>query len=347
MTTPFAAPASGPRDCRLVANFGKPIARIFTASAGQIPCTGFHFQLLSLPARRRYIGVVKTNLLATTPHPTPSTCFRLFLQAELGRRCDKNPQYSLRAFAKYLGIDHATISQLLRGKRSLTLRTILKSGTRLGLDRASIDDYVAHEAYWRHDSADEIAQGEIQQLANDAANVVADWYHYAILELTRLHNFRPNSRWIARVLGITTDEVNLAVSRLARLGLLEMADRDRWIDKSGNTTASLAGFNQATVQRLAEQVRLQMIAALGTMPAGAFEHSATTLALSTARLPLVLERIAGFRRELIAVLQEDAAPDDVYQLEINFFPVTNLRLDKENTSGATRDAVADPGQTTG
>ena len=80
---------------------------------------------------------------------------------------------------------------------------------------------------------------------------------------------------------------------------------------------------------------------------GAIEHSATTLALSTARLPLVLERIASLRRELIALLQEDAAPDDVYQLEINFFPVTNLQHDKENTSGTTRDAVADSGQATG
>jgi uncharacterized protein (TIGR02147 family) len=300
-----------------------------------------------MTAGRRYIGVVKTNLLASTPRPTPSTCFRLFMQAELGRRCDKNPQYSLRAFAKFLGIDHATVSQFLRGKRSLTPRTILKLGTRLGLDRAAIDGYVAHEVYWRHDSGDEVALDEIQQLAYDAANVIADWYHYAILELTRLHNFRPNSRWIARVLGITADEVNLAVSRLARLGLLEMADRDRWIDKSGNTTASLAEFNQAAVQRLAEQVRLRMIAAVGTVPAGAFEHSATTLALSTARLPLVLERIAWFRRELIALLQDDSTADDVYQLEINFFPVTNLQHDKENTRGTTRNAVADSGQATG
>jgi uncharacterized protein (TIGR02147 family) len=299
-----------------------------------------------MTARRRYIGVVKTNLLATTPRPTSSTCFRLFLQAELGRRCDKNPQYSLRAFAKYLGIDHATISQLLRGKRPLTPRMILKLGTRLGLDRSAIDGYVAHEAYWRSDSEEEVAQGEIQQLANDAANVIADWYHYAILELTRLHSFRPNSRWIARVLDITADEVNLAVSRLARLGLLEMLDRDRWIDKSGNTTASLVEFNQAAVQRLAEQVRQRMIAALGAVPSGAFEHSTTTLALSTARLPIVLERIARLRRELIALLQDDGAPDDVYQLEVNFFPVTNLQCDKENPGGTTRDAVADPGQGT-
>ena len=58
-----------------------------------------------------------------------------------------NPHYSLRAFAKYLAIDHATISQVV-GARPLTARTILRLGTRLGLERCAIDRYVAHEAFW-------------------------------------------------------------------------------------------------------------------------------------------------------------------------------------------------------
>ena len=287
---------------------------------------------------------MKTNLLATDVRPTTSTCFRLFLQAELGRRCGTNRQYSLRAFAKYLAIDHATLSQLLRGKRALTARAIMKLGTRLGLDRAAIEGYVTHEANWGREVSSEAALGEVQQLANDAANVISDWYHYAILELTRLENFKPDSRWIARVLGITADEVNLALTRLTRLGLLEMADRHRWIDKSGDTTTSLAEFSQAAVERLSEQVRLLMLGAMEAARPGRFEHSSTTLALSTARLPSVLERIARFRRELTALLEQDPVLDDVYQLEISFFPVTRLQHDEEKIRGTTRDAVADPGQ---
>jgi Domain of unknown function (DUF4423) len=89
-----------------------------------------------------------------------------------------------------------------------------------------------------------------------------------------------------------------------------------------------------------------MLGAVGVVPAGSLEQSVTTLALSTARLPIVLERIARFRRELTAVLQDDPTPDDVYRLEISFFPVTNLQRDKDNPSGTTRDAMADPGQAT-
>ena len=168
---------------------------------------------------------MKTNLLSAPPAPDASNCFRLFLQAELGRRCARNSQYSLRAFAKFLATDHATMSQLLRGKRPLSERTILKLGTRLGLERAAIDGFIAEESRWRSEAAADVTSNEMQQLADDAARVIADWYHYAILELTRLENFEPDSRWIARVLGITTDEVNLALTRLLRLGLLEMAQR--------------------------------------------------------------------------------------------------------------------------
>ncbi len=289
---------------------------------------------------------MKTNLLATATRPSESTCFRLFLQAELGRRCAKNSQYSLRAFAKYLAIDHATISQLLRGKRPLTARAILRIGTRLGLDRAAIDRYVAQEAYWRSESTTETTLGEMQQLANDAASVIADWYHYAILELTRLHHFKPDSRWIARVLGITPDEVNLALSRLARLGLLEMVDRDHWVDKSGDATTSLAEFSAATIRHLSEQMRGVMLDVMGVVPASSYEHSSTTLALCTDRLPDVLERIALFRQEVINLLEQDPMRDDVYQLEISFFPVTTLKRNEEKSRGTACDAVADSGQGT-
>ena len=287
---------------------------------------------------------MKTNLLATAARPTESTCFRLFLQAELGRRCARNPQYSLRAFAKYLAVDHATISQILRGKRALTARTILRLGTRLDLDRPRIDRYVAQQAYWGSEDTSEATLIELQQLASDAASVISDWYHYAILELTRLHHFKPDTRWIARVLGIPADEVNLALSRLIRLGLLEMVDRKRWIDKSGDTTASLAEFSEAAVRHLSAQVRQVMLRAIGTASPGHCEHSSTTLALCTDRVPAVLERIARFRRELVALLENDSTRDDVYQLEINFFPLTTLERNEENTDGTTRDAVADPGE---
>src|SRR3984957_9168996 len=56
----------------------------------------------------------------------PSGDFRMILQRELLLRCERNPQYSLRSFAKSLQIDPSTLSQILRGKRSITASLLQK-----------------------------------------------------------------------------------------------------------------------------------------------------------------------------------------------------------------------------
>ena len=56
---------------------------------------------------------------------------------------------------------------------------------------------------------------------------IAEWYHGAIGSITALESFRPEYPWIAKQLGIRSREVRLAVSRLQRLGLLEIS-REGW-----------------------------------------------------------------------------------------------------------------------
>ncbi len=197
---------------------------------------------------------VKAKATKAVPSSTAPGTFRIYLQAELGRRCAGNPQYSLRAFAKHLAIDHATLSQLLRGKRRFTPGTIEKLGQRLGLDAPTIAGYQSGEQQASHLYESAVNLQEVQQLANDTAKLVSDWYHFSILELVQLPDFRPDSRWIARVLGITPDEVNIAVTRLTRLRLLEMTAHDRWTAKSTAAAASMNGFAQATIERLLDQV---------------------------------------------------------------------------------------------
>ncbi len=270
---------------------------------------------------------VKANVSAATPPLDSVGSFRGFLQAELARRCARNPRYSLRSFARHLGVDHSTLSQILRGKRPLTARAIEAYGQRLAVSPDQVRAYVAREQ--RFGSTEMTTLREVQQLTHDTANLIGDWYHYAILELTRLREFRPDTRWIARVLGISPDQVNIALQRLLRLKLLDMKSRNRWVDTSGDTVASLDAFSQVAVRRLFEQVRELSLSAARRAPAGFHDHSSATLAVSTNRLPEALARIARFRGELIAFLESAADRDDVYQLEINLFPVTSLRQERK------------------
>lgn len=268
---------------------------------------------------------VKTSAAQLVPHISPSASFRLFLQAELARRCSANAQYSLRSFALQLEINHSTLSQLLRGKRPVTCRTIERLGARLGLAESEIEKFVARERLTANDSSG--VSRQIRQLTVDTVNLLSDGTHRAILELTRLADFQPDSRWIARVLNLTVDEVNIAISRLARLGLLEMADHTVWVDRSGMTDLGQNSFANLIVQRLSEQVRQLSIQAgqsEKSASADSSESNFTRFVISSAQMPAILTLIEKLGDEA----EENHSGED-YQVEINIFPIQSTYQPEE------------------
>ncbi len=234
-------------------------------------------------------------------------------------------------------MDHSTLSQLLRGRRRLTPRTVRRCGIRLGLDEESLAEFLRAEDANR--DGDSATLGDVFRLASDTASLIAEWQHYAILELVRLRDFRPDSRWIARVLGLSVDEVNVALQRLLRLGLLTMDAPDRWTDRSGDTTASVQGFTQAALQRFVEQSRQRLLESVAN-PSQRCAFSTTTVAIPADCVAEVAQRIERFRRDLLAFLQKTGSPDEVYQLEISFFPLTR-QPPMETSDGTSRDHLAD------
>ena len=207
----------------------------------------------------------------------------------------------------------------MRGKRALTPKTIERFGERLKLNRRAIQQYIDYEQ--SRPKTDNLRG--VRQLARDAASAISDLHHYAILELIRLKDFRPDSRWIARVLGITTDEVNIALTRLIRLGLLEMTEPGKWTDKSGDAVSSVEDFANLAVQRLAAQVKR---ASQNAKEATDYRyHSSTTVAVDTTKIDAVIGLFQKFEHELSQYLSSADEPDDIYQIELSLFPITNLK----------------------
>jgi transcriptional regulator with XRE-family HTH domain len=120
--------------------------------------------------------------------------FRSLLRDEFARRRVSNAHYSLRAFARALRVDHSTLSQILRGRRRLTSEAMQRLASRLRID--------APQAHRQLESV-------LYALAAQGA-------------------LPPNSMAAARMLGTTTDEINIALQRLIRMRILIMSSRKRW-----------------------------------------------------------------------------------------------------------------------
>ena len=252
---------------------------------------------------------MSARLLATPASRTER--FRERLQAELAARCARNPRYSLRGFANFLGVDHATLSQVLRGKRAVTPATIRRLGERIGLDRDELERYAATERRPR--------TVRDRRLAEDAAASL-EWHAYAILELMRLREFRPDIGWIERVLGVSADEIHVALQHLTRLGFLRMKSRDEWQDLTGGALLRQEQFTLAALQRLLERSnRLQAQSAVNA-PSEPRLHGAVTVAVTAAELARVLALAEDFLREVSEGASD--AGEQLYQLEIHCYPVS-------------------------
>lgn len=191
----------------------------------------------------------------------PST-FSAVLRAELTRRCARNPSYSLRAFARSLAMDHATLSQLLRGRRPMTAELVQQLGERLGLAAADIDAF-------RRDLEAVRTGPPAHSPALDAAAIVAEPLHHQLLALTRADEFRSDARFLAQVLDTTPDAINVVMQRLLRFGLLSLGPGGEWRDVSGIGERDPEEFERAVWDHAARRVSASSATAPATSVSGA------------------------------------------------------------------------------
>lgn len=160
------------------------------------------------------------------------------------------------------------------------------------------------------------------QLNLDTYTVISDWYHYAILELVRLKNFQPNPAWIAKTLSITVSEVNFAIERLQRLGMLEIS-KHGWQQKAGQLTTIGSKLTATALRKLQQQILAQATDALNSVPMQQRDQSAMTMSIDSSKIAEAKLRIQKFRRELCEFLEAGDNCDEVYQLSISLFPISN------------------------
>jgi len=243
------------------------------------------------------------------------TDFRLALQQAFVERCRRNPSYSLRAFAKALGIGASPLSAILRGKRPLTSKMKKRLGLALGMSLEEIKEIADSKM---------ISQTEFQQITLDRYAIVSDWYHYAILELVRVQSFIPDLNYISKTLGISKTETQIAVERLQRVGLLEITEKGKWVDTTfeGLATNITDDLSSQASRKLQRQVLEMSLKALEELPTSVRNHTSMTMAINPEDLDEAKKKIKKFRRELCLFFERNRKPTQVYNLGISLYPIT-------------------------
>ena len=258
-----------------------------------------------------------------------------FLNRIFAQKKQKNSLFSLRAWAGKLGVKHPmTLSRMMEGKSRIPLDLIKKIAR-------DVEMNTEEERYFHFLTVFEYAHDERERetylkvlrgmnpqctvtlLGMDRFRLIADWYHYAILEMTQLKDFRSDTDYICNRLGegIQPDTVDAAIGRLLRLGLLTRSEE-------GELKRTVNGKVYAESKVPSEALRrfhLQMMAkareALKSQPRDQRDFSASTLTLRKSEVPQAKQVINRFHRDL-SQLSAKGNGDDTFQFNVQMFKVT-------------------------
>jgi hypothetical protein len=91
---------------------------------------------------------------------------------------------------------------------------------------------------------------QVRHWTGEALAIVTDRIHWQLLSLCHAPDFRADVRWIAGQTGINADQVNVAISRLVRLELLEMSSPGAWKDLLGAAATGERNFRKLALARV-------------------------------------------------------------------------------------------------
>lgn len=151
---------------------------------------------------------------------------------------------------------------------------------------------------------------------------IGGWQYYAIRELVHLRDFKEDAQWIAKRLGgkITASEAREALDRLLQLGMLERDPHGRLRHTSRHiqTTKDIADLGIKTFHiNCLEQAKQS----IWEVEPELRQISGCTFAIKKSHLKTAKNLIREFQMKMCELLENPKA-DDVYQLEVAFFPLT-------------------------
>lgn len=240
-----------------------------------------------------------------------------WLSKLIQERIEKNPQFSLRAFAKKVDASPAVISRILSGKRKLTKKMASKIAEALCLppsEKEEIDNlFNSDQDFLNQDQAG-------KELSLECFNAMKDWYHYGVTQMINLHSFKEDYKLIGKMLSISEIEAKLAVNRLINLGILDRDENGKLYRTASHFTTT-TDIASSGLRHFQKQILEKAIASLENDPLEERDITSITVAIDESKIKEAKQEIKKFRLKMAEFLSEGESTR-VYNLGIHLIPIS-------------------------
>ena len=128
---------------------------------------------------------------------------------------------------------------------------------------------------------------------------------------------------------ISASEVSESLNFLVKANLLQKNEDGSYTQTDKVVTTGPMEFTPLAIRGLHRQMGELALEAIEGVSQDERHFSGLTLGVTHAAYEKIVKRIAEFRKEIIAIATEEPATDEVYRLNMQFFPVTNIKGSKK------------------
>jgi len=244
------------------------------------------------------------------------------LNEALASRKLRNPNYSLRSFARDLEIAAATLCKILKGERNVPKNKIQNIALKLELSPAEEKKFSQSNYHSKKILRPLVSSPEDTVTLDEEIHfrIIADWEYFAFISLMDTKSFQSDPQWIARRLSIGAERVRVVMAHLVAAKLIYQDENGQLIKKCGNLDTSQDIASNAL--KSSHFTSLKLAAAhLERTKIHMRDYTSNTLAIDPHQIPLAKKLIQNFYDQLEQIL---AVPEstEVYQCNIQLFPLT-------------------------
>ncbi len=248
--------------------------------------------------------------------------------------------FSYRFFSKRAGVKAPNFLQwLIEGKRNLTLKSLPGVIRALGLDTNEAEYLKTLVFFENAETIQEKSQHFLGLIKTGKPFVGKEliekqylhynkWYNSAIRELLNIYDFNPEEKWAYRKLGrvllpsISESQARQSIEQLLALGLA-IKDGKGFIKPADNAISTGDEVKNMLIRQFHQAMITLAGGSLDRVPKEQRDISSLTMSISDDCFNLIKKEVQQFRKRIMELITKDNTPNNVYQLNFQFYPLTN------------------------
>ncbi|TNF26140.1 MAG: TIGR02147 family protein [Deltaproteobacteria bacterium] len=258
-----------------------------------------------------------------------------FFEFKKNQRAD----YSHRMFMHKAGLKSPShLKSVMSGERNLTNKSLPKYIKAIGFDKKReiklfellVSYNQCKDAQEKVDIFREIlglkSKRGLTSMEESQFRFLSEWHYVAIYVLIDLVDFKADPEWIAAKLRkkVSPKQIESAIEGLESLGLIKK-DSKRGYVQTGGALSSPDEVRHTAIHEYHKTMLNLASQSLIEDDLSTREFNGVTLPIPKDKLPALKEKIRQFRKEINQLASNLENPDEVYQLNIQLFPLTEDR----------------------